>query len=280
MIRLPLKYAVSSIAIVFAVVILLTSILPGVSVAAAGDLICRPDYDFSIEVNGSYPQQATFYRSDERGKFLIDLPENGGGYLMDLTVRKIFAVPSEMMTKSNAGNMTIKGGVPEGASTYAFSIDGPIVQFNADSSNVRVLPVLMRPALIGPVSLEDLLADRPEYREMMKKYNPDAKSIEALRASRKPIDLEVYFATWCSHCKKYMPKILRVVTESRNPNLRIQLTGVPKMFATEPGPWQGKNIKTIPVVIVKFDGKDLTRLGTTETAAPEIELASLLQALP
>jgi hypothetical protein len=39
-------------------------------------------------------------------------------------------------------------------------------------------------------------------------------------------------------------------------------------------------VQTIPVVIVKFNGREITRLGTQEAATPEIELASLLQALP
>ena len=61
--------------------------------------------------------------------------------------------------------------------------------------------------------------------------------------------------------------------------LKVRLVGVPKNFAAEPGPWQGKNVQTIPTIIVKADGREVTRLGTQPGATPETELAGILKAL-
>ena len=55
------------------------------SQARAGELLCKADYEYSIEVNGTYPQGACFYRGDARGKWFIDIPSNKDGLLMDLT---------------------------------------------------------------------------------------------------------------------------------------------------------------------------------------------------
>ena len=59
--------------------------------AFAGELVCRPNYDFCVEVDGKYPHGATFLTADVRGKFLVDIPSNGSGLLIDLPARKAVA---------------------------------------------------------------------------------------------------------------------------------------------------------------------------------------------
>lgn len=253
------------------------ALLPAAVPAQAGVMTCRPTYDFSVEVEGAYPSNAQFYRSDERGKFLIDIPVCRDGLLMDLGSKKIFAVPRTLM-KSVEGTIQVRD-LPSGGAAYAFSIDGPIIQFNAENKKVRILPVLMRPALTGPVEIDRLIADRPEYRAGMKAYSPHPESIAAINKYGKPVEIEAYFATWCGHCKEYMPKLLRVLQEARNTKIKANLIGVPKNFGKEPGPWEGKNIAIIPTIIVKVEGKEITRLGTHPEATPEVELAGIFDAV-
>ena len=178
------------------------------------------------------------------------------------------------------GGLKVPDAFPADATAYAFIVDGPVVRFRADGKKVRILPTLRRPPLVGVIEFDALLADRSEYREVMKRYEPDQASMATLNSSSKSVEIEVFFGTWCAHCKRYMPKLLSVVDQVKNPNFKVRLVGVPRNFGTEPGPWQGKRVQTIPVVIVKFNGREITRLGTQEAATPEIELASLLQALP
>jgi thiol-disulfide isomerase/thioredoxin len=245
--------------------------------ASAVSLVCRPNFDYSIEVEGSYPKDAVFYQGDQRGQYLIDVPACKEGLLLDVPNRRIVALPRTLLARVD-GNLTIKE-VPASARTIAFSADGPVIEFRAEGKKVRILPVLMRPPITGPVTLERLVEDRAEYRAGMKAYNPDAESIAAISKYGKKVELEAFFATWCSHCKEYMPKLLRAVTEVRNPNLKVNLIGVPKGFGKESGPWQGRGIQVIPTIIVKVEGKEITRLGTAPGAAPEIELAGILGAV-
>ena len=66
--------------------------------ARAGEIVCRPDYDYSVEVDGSYPHGACFYKGDVHGKWFIDIPENKSGLMLDLTAKKIFAVPRDRVS--------------------------------------------------------------------------------------------------------------------------------------------------------------------------------------
>jgi hypothetical protein len=76
-----------------------------------------------------------------------------------------------------------------------------------------------------------------------------------------------------------MPKFLRVMSEAKNPKIKLNLYGVPKGFTATPGPWQGRNINSIPTIIVKIDGREITRLGAQPGAVPEMELAGIFSAV-
>lgn len=247
--------------------------------AFAADITCQPDYDFCVEVDGDYPTDARFYRSDVRGRFFIDIPEMDNGFLMDLKAKKLTAVPRDRITRSE-DSLIYQDGLPADAPDLAFSIDGPVIRFQADDRKVRILRVLDRPPLVGEVTVADLLSDRPEYRAAMKHYTPDETAMREVSSYGKKVKVDIYFGTWCPHCKKYMPKILRIATDAGNSNIVFNPVGVPKNFGSEEGPWFGKKIQTIPTVIVSQNGQEITRLSTHEAALPEVELAGILEAIP
>ena len=245
----------------------------------AAEVTCQPDYNFSVEVDGDYPSDARFYRSDTRGKFFIDIPDMENGFLMDLKAKKLTAVSRDRITRGEE-SLTYQDGLPADAPAFVFSIDGPIIRFEAGKRKVRILRVLDRPALVGEVAVDELLADRIEYRAAMNNYTPDETAMRAVSSYDKPVKVDIYFGTWCPHCKQYMPKILRVANDAGNSHIVFNPVGVPKNFGTEKGPWWGKKIQTIPTVIVSQNGQEITRLSTHDSALPEIELADILQAIP
>jgi len=261
----------------FAAALAVLALLPAAP-AAAQSITCRPNYDFAVEVEGSFPEGAKFYQSDARGKFFIDVPACTTGLLMDLPSKKIQAIPRNQVKPTNGG-VEVPDAAPNGAPAYAFSIDGPVIQFEAEAKKVRILPVLMRPPLVGPIDLAALVADRPEYREGMKAYSPDPTAIARIGKYPKKVQIDAFFATWCSHCKDHMPKFLRVMSDAKNPNIKLNLYGVPKGWTLVAGPWQGRNINNIPTIIVKIDGREITRMGSQPGATPEIELAEIFQAV-
>jgi thiol-disulfide isomerase/thioredoxin len=245
----------------------------------AADVTCQPDYDFCVEVDGDYPADARFYRSETRGQFFIDIPAMANGFLMDLKAKQLTAVPRDRITRGEE-DLTYQDGLPADAPAYAFSIDGPIIRFDAGSRKVRILRVLDRPALVGEVAIDELLVDRAEYRAGMSNYTPDETALRAVSSYDKPIKIDIYFGTWCPHCKKYVPKILRIANDADNNQIVFNPIGVPKNFGAEEGPWSGKKIQVIPTVIISQNGKEITRLSTHDSALPEIELAGILQAIP
>jgi thiol-disulfide isomerase/thioredoxin len=255
---------------------------PGLLVAPAraAELICRPDYDYSVEVDGGYPQGACFYKAEDAyGKWFIDIPSNKTGLLLDLTAKRVVNVPRDRITAAQDSRLKIRDDVPPGATAYAYSVDGRILQFQADEMKVRILPVTERPPITGSTTIGELEMDRPEYREGMKAYTPDAAAIAFLKKYGKPVEIDAYFATWCPHCKIYMPKLLRAMKDTGNQKITLNLVGVPKGFGEKNGPWSGKNVTAVPTIIVKVEGREITRMGAHEGAVPETELVDILKAV-
>jgi thiol-disulfide isomerase/thioredoxin len=250
--------------------------------AAAADVVCRANYDFCVEVNGAYPPDARFFVAETRGKFLVDIPSQSKSVLIDLPTRRAVSVPRASIKPDGAdGVVRIADPGLAGTPAYALSIEGPVLRFQADAAKVRVLKVTEREPQVGPITLEALAADRPEYREGMKAYRPDPVAIEALKKNKKAIEIEAYFGTWCAHCKIYMPKFLRVMQDAANPNIKLTLVGVPKNWGDGkmPGPWQGKNFQNVPAIMILYEGRELTRMSAHEGAVPEVDLATLLSAI-
>lgn len=246
--------------------------------ARAEEIRCKANYDYSVEVDGSYPKDATLYQSTAPGKYYIDVPACKAGLLMDMKEKKVVAVPRDLVRQVD-GVLQLPEAPPPAAATFALSVEGPIVQFQAENKKVRIMRCFDRPPIIGQVDMSALAADRPEYREGMKAYTPDPTSIAALNKYAKKVQIDAFFATWCPHCKEYMPRLLRALSEVKNPNIKLNLYGVPKGFTQAQGPWQGRSITSIPTIIVKIDGREITRLGSQPGAVPEMELAGIFQAV-
>jgi thiol-disulfide isomerase/thioredoxin len=242
-------------------------------------LVCKPNYDYSVEVDGSYPKNATLYQATSPGVYYVDVPTCKTGLLMDMKARKVVAVPRDQIKPVDGGGLQLNDSVPATASAYALAVDGPIVQFQVEDKKVRIMRCLDRPPIVGAVAMDELISDRPEYREGMREYTPAADSIAVMTKYTKKVQIDAFFATWCPHCKEYMPKFLRVVSEVKNPNIKVNLYGVPKGFSQAPGPWQGRNINSIPTIIVKIEGREITRMGSQPGAVPETELAGIFEAV-
>ena len=248
--------------------------------ARAEALLCKANYDYSVEVDGAYPKNATLYQSASPGVYYIEVPACKTGLLMDMKARKVVAVPRDQISKQSEDTVEITDNLSPTATAYALAVEGPIVQFQAEDRKVRILRCLDRPPIVGAVDMDALLSDRPESREGMKAYTPSAESIAAINKYKKKVQIDAFFATWCPHCKEYMPKFLRVVSEVKgNANIKVNLYGVPKGFSQSQGPWQGRNINAIPTIIVKIDGHEITRMGSQPGAVPETELAGIFDAV-
>jgi thiol-disulfide isomerase/thioredoxin len=87
------------------------------------------------------------------------------------------------------------------------------------------------------------------------------------------VNIDVYFGTWCPHCKEVVPKFMKSIEVAANPNLKISYTGLPKNFG-ESDLARARDLKQIPTFIFSKGGKEFGRLPRPEAdSAVSVEQA-------
>ena len=152
-----------------------------------------------------------------------------------------------------------------------FEIVGEDVRFKSEGRNAALQP---RPSLLGLKKAADLTAYSPEYGRRAKAYQPNAKSIQALRKVAQPVRLRVFFGSWCPHCKEHVPFLLKVEEQIKGSKIQIEYFGLDKGLNDADSKKFG--IRGVPTGVVYSNGKEIGRLGTSDWAAPETALAALL----
>ncbi|HYH47451.1 MAG TPA: thioredoxin family protein [Thermoanaerobaculia bacterium] len=133
-----------------------------------------------------------------------------------------------------------------------------------------------KPPLLGLRQAADLRAYSPTYGQGAKAYRPDGEAIAALRRSGKPVTVRVYFGSWCSFCKRYLPNLLRVEDELKGSKVKIEYFGLPHDM-NDP---EAKRLKVsgVPTGIVYVNGKEAGRITGNSWSTPETSLTTILGA--
>lgn len=152
------------------------------------------------------------------------------------------------------------------------AIDGIKLRFNLEGRLFQLEPP---PGLTGEIEVSALLAAMPEYRRNAAAHQPGKGDMRLLETLEEPTDVEVFFASWCSHCEKSVPRLLKVAQELKNPNLRIHLHGVNEKITEYPLARQF-GVEAVPTAIVRRGTTVMARIEGPAWNRPEAALAAIL----
>lgn len=239
----------------------------------AGDPGWVPRYDFALEVDGKPSPEACFYQELNSRRIMINAPELPKVCILNQEGKLVMAVDRGKVKIDGEGDVArLVPGAETGVPSSPYTVDSASVVFYVGTNRLKILP---KQPLVGPTTGEDLLRHSPLYRKGMGVYTPEAGEIAYLRSYAAPIDIEVFFGTWCSHCKVVVPRFMKAVQAAANPNLRVSYHGVPSPFdAYEPA--RINAVKGIPTFIFRRAGLEVGRIpgeptgGTVEHAIAEI----------
>ena len=239
----------------------------------AGDPGWVPRYDFALEVDGKPSPDACFYQELHSRRIMINAPELPKVCILNQEGKVVMAVDrGKVKIDGDADTARLAPGAETGVHSSPYTVDSSAVVFYVGTNRLKILP---KQPLVGPTTSDDLLRHSPLYRKGMGSYTPEAPEITYLRSYAAPIDIEVFFGTWCSHCKVVVPRFMKAVQAAANPRLRVSYHGVPSPFDTyEPARING--VKGIPTFIFRMAGREVGRIpgepsaGTVEHAIAEI----------
>lgn len=131
----------------------------------------------------------------------------------------------------------------------------------------------------GPITLSDLNGE-PSFKWMKKgqdSYSPDQNAIVYLRRALPPYTLIVLMGTWCDDSQNLIPKLAKVLQQTKFPADHLAMWGVDR--AKETGGIESKTfqLKKVPTIIVYKGNHEVGRIVESVNRSVEVDLAQIIQ---
>jgi thiol-disulfide isomerase/thioredoxin len=231
----------------------------------------QPIGEYQLKLDGKPVAGAQIFRNDTAPAYLIVTPAlKQPVLLLPGSAMAVQAIDGKRVTRKPDGSVDVVAGaaMPQGK----FQMQGQGVAFATQGRQARLDP---NPPLLGNHVAPELKAHSPEYMATARAYKPNDKAIAALKKEARPVQVRVFFGSWCPHCKEHLPMLLRTQDEIQGSKIQFQYYGLPKGFSDEP---EAKKwgIHGIPSAIVFVGGKEIGRIDGNDWDAPEAKLDALL----
>lgn len=202
------------------------------------------------------------------------IPSRGtDAYVLSLRAQTVRSLPKSSLKWDPAGNPfpDVTVGVDQGG---FLKQDGSMV-FVTDHQTIQVQP---EPPLVGVLTLETLKSAKPDYVYAAARYTPDPAAIAVFQKVDQPTRIVVFFGSWCSHCKHWMPKLIQSYDQAKNPNLTLEIYGVDEEQSEPADALKSFGVSETPTFIVMRGGKELGRIEEApEGSSLESDLARFLR---
>ncbi len=228
----------------------------------------------SIMINGNMDNRARFYLREDRSAVLIQSLAFKNILVLDVKTGIVNTMDSKQIVFSD-GKFTalVNENIPM---TYIakFTQNKSALDFVAGGKKISIVP---RQHLVGEASVDEITKHTIAYKQLMNKYEPNREAIEFLSNYDKAVTITVAFGTWCGHCKKLVPTLMKSIFECNNSNLDCTYLGINRQFS-QPAEFLKENaIKKIPTVIVQRGGLEIGRITGTPVVSMEVDLVAILK---
>jgi thiol-disulfide isomerase/thioredoxin len=230
-----------------------------------------PIGDYVLTVNGA-PTDADLYRSDKAGSALLIVSDAfAGPLLVSPRQRTVQSMDRAKVALRDDGSADILSDASF-ASQGSFRVEGDEVAFAVAGRQVRLE---QKPDLVGWHEAAALLAHSPEYGYLKGQYTPSPPMVRALREVGQPIEVKIYFGSWCPYCKQMLPRLLKVAEQLDGSRIDFRFYGLPKGFGDEPEA-KRLGITGVPTAVVLRGGRELGRIEGADWKIPELALKNLV----
>jgi hypothetical protein len=156
-----------------------------------------------------------------------------------------------------------------------FVSDGGTISFSTDAAEWRIQP---EPPLLGAVTLQELRAAKPDYVHSATRYKPDPAAIAALKGVATDTRIVVFFGTWCTYCKHWLPHFLKTFEAAANPHLTAEFFGVSEDQLEPKDALRQYAVSSTPTFVVLQGTKEIGRIVENPEVSIEADLAHILGA--
>jgi len=232
--------------------------------------VFRPNWEFAVFNNGKVIPNSVCYNATGVPGMLIVAPPLGRPVFARMEDRKVLAVDPAQVRAVDEKLAVARSAYGDPIADWV-TRDG-VAQFTVEGTTYKVQ---QRPIALGKSSLPILVGSYPGYRRPMQAYTPDVASINFLSTFAQPVSIDVFFGTWCHTCEENLPKLMRVLADAGNRNLRVTFYGMPREFKSDPSATR-YGVTKLPAAIISLYGRELGRIEGRPLRSYEEDLWSIL----
>jgi thiol-disulfide isomerase/thioredoxin len=231
---------------------------------------------FVLETDGVVDPSARIFTRTGSRNMVVTCESLGSPVYVVPQDKVVRSVDTAMLLVLDEDALKVMPGATGRTNLASLTIEGAAARFGAAGHEYRLAPA---PYVLGEVDLEALLAKSPEYRRVARGYRPSPEDVATLQGCEQPVEVEVYFGTWCGFCSRFMPRLIRVLQEGVNSKISVRFHGLPRKFSLDPKV-RAAGIVGVPTAVISSRGEELGRLEGTLWHQPEVALAAMISTLP
>ena len=228
----------------------------------------------SLEIDSLLDNSARFYLSKDRAFLLVLSNAFKDALVMNVREKVIYAFSKAEVRFEDSGSTAVTNEKIDVQSLGNYTQNKSNVSASLFGKEIRVVP---RAHLIGQATLDELFLHTPAYRLLADQYKPNLEAVKFLSQYQEPVNFIVAFGTWCSHCKEWVPRLIKSVLDCNNPNLNCSFVGINRKFDQPKEFVENEKIKNIPTIIVHKNGKEIGRIVGTPKVSMEDDIAAILK---
>jgi thiol-disulfide isomerase/thioredoxin len=156
-----------------------------------------------------------------------------------------------------------------------FTIAGDGIKFGIDG---RQAELRNKPWLLGEQDLDGMRGYSRDYRDGAAAYEFSEPLVRQLRAESRPVEVRVFFGSWCPHCQQVLPRVLRVAEELQGSQVGLSFYGLPQGDGFSADPEVKRfDIDSVPTAVVLVGGREVGRISGSGWKIPELAIKNAIQ---
>jgi thiol-disulfide isomerase/thioredoxin len=163
-------------------------------------------------------------------------------------------------------------------------IDGePVAEYRKSGADVHLkyggheIWLTPQPPLVGDVSLDQILLQKPEFKESAAEYAPNAEAVRFLASVKDSVQLVVFFGSWCPVCAEEVPKLIKTVDSAGNGRIQVRFIGVSEDLKEPHEALKKFSVSATPSLLVIQNGRELGRIVEHPEDTIEGDLVSIIK---
>ena len=225
---------------------------------------------FDLLVDGKKDENARLYQSGNRG-VLVRSDALAGAVLVVPSGRQVLSFNNNDLVELADGRINLPADPsPAARSTFQMAAEGP--------------PPSRPTAVVSSLSLDRRSWDRtarmrlvkhnPAYAQKAEKAVLQPQYVDALKATKEPTHIKVYFGSWCSTCADLMPGILKLEEVLAGTKITFDYYGIPQDYNDPEVKRDG--VSRLPTGLIFRGGEEVARIEAHGWRYPDLALLNTI----